>query len=132
MVIAKQAVALGYGWAAVAGTIAAMAAVIAKAVSSQFDWRLQLLSYACVVLLNVSMWSCYVNSLKALTSLQATVVNFATNFLVSGFTGFFLFRESLHFQWFAGAVLIVLGTFILSQSSTEPDHGHSGTKSSLD
>lgn len=44
------------------------------------------------------MWGCYVNSLKALSSLQATVTNFATNFLSSGLAGFFLFEEVLQFQ----------------------------------
>ncbi|VAI10091.1 unnamed protein product [Triticum turgidum subsp. durum] len=32
------------------------------------------------------MWGCYVNSLKALSSLQATVTNFAANFISSGFS----------------------------------------------
>lgn len=44
---------------------------------------------------NVTMWGCYVNSLRALSSLQATVTNFATNFLSSGLAGFFLFGEVL-------------------------------------
>ncbi|KAJ0786031.1 putative transmembrane protein [Helianthus annuus] len=48
-----------------------------------------------VILFNVMMWGCYVNSLKALSSLQATVTNFATNFLSSGLAGFFLFEEPL-------------------------------------
>lgn len=44
------------------------------------------------------MWGCYVNSLKALSSLQATVTNFATNFLTSGLAGFFLFEEALSYK----------------------------------
>jgi hypothetical protein len=35
------------------------------------------------------------NSLKALSSLQATVTNFATNFISSGLAGYFLFEEPL-------------------------------------
>ncbi|CAN4093948.1 unnamed protein product [Withania somnifera] len=65
------------------------------------------------------MWGCFVNSLKALSSLQATVTNFATNFLSSGLAGFFLFGEPLPIQWFAGASLIVLGVIVLSKSSIE-------------
>ncbi|OEL37617.1 hypothetical protein BAE44_0001366 [Dichanthelium oligosanthes] len=41
------------------------------------------------------MWGCYVNSLKALSSLQATVTNFAANFISSGLAGYFLFHEPL-------------------------------------
>lgn len=60
--------------------------------------RKQLIKYGLVVLFNVTMWGCYVNSLKALSSLQATVTNFATNFITSGLAGFFFFHESLSFQ----------------------------------
>lgn len=60
--------------------------------------KFQLVRYGLVVLFNVVMWGCYVNSLKALSSLQATVTNFATNFLTSGLAGFFLFQELLSFK----------------------------------
>lgn len=59
---------------------------------------LQILRYGLVIVFNVTMWGCYVNSLKALSSLQATVTNFATNFLTSGLAGYFLFEEALSFQ----------------------------------
>lgn len=60
--------------------------------------NLQLIKYGCVVIFNVTMWGCYINSLKALSSLQATVTNFATNFLSSGLAGFLLFQERLPIQ----------------------------------
>ncbi|XP_019244943.1 PREDICTED: uncharacterized protein LOC109224843 isoform X1 [Nicotiana attenuata] len=103
----------GYVWAVAAGFNAALAAISAKFFSSQ------LIKYGCVVIFNVTMWGCYVNSLKALSSLQATVTNFATNFLSSGLAGFLLFQEPLPIQWFAGAALIVLGVIVLSKSSIE-------------
>lgn len=59
-------------------------------------------------------------SLKALTSLQATVLNFASNFLISGLAGFLCFNEALHGQWFLGAFLIVLGILLLSKADKEP------------
>ncbi|KAJ4954970.1 hypothetical protein NE237_011753 [Protea cynaroides] len=103
----------GYAWAILAGLNAALAAIAAKLIFSQ------LIKYGLVIFFNVIMWGCYINSLKALSSLQATVTNFATNFLSSGLAGFLLFEESLSPQWFAGATLIVLGVFILSKSSIE-------------
>ncbi|XP_047179154.1 uncharacterized protein LOC124845990 isoform X1 [Vigna umbellata] len=103
----------GYAWAVSAGFNAALAAISVKLPLQQF------LRYGMVLLFNVTMWACYVNSLKALSSLQATVTNFATNFISSGLAGFFLFRESLSFQWFAGAILIIIGVVILSNSSIE-------------
>ncbi|KAK4804144.1 hypothetical protein SAY86_003961 [Trapa natans] len=103
----------GYIWAAGAGLNAALAAVSAKLIPSQ------VIRYGLVVLFNVIMWGCYVNSLKSLSSLQATVTNFATNFLTSGLAGFFLFDELLTLKWFAGAFLIVIGVVVLSKSSVE-------------
>ncbi|PIM99094.1 hypothetical protein CDL12_28415 [Handroanthus impetiginosus] len=78
----------GYAWAISAGLNAALAAISAKFFSSQ-------LKYALVVFFNVIMWGCYFNSMKSLSSLQATVTNFATNFLSSGLSGFLLFEEAL-------------------------------------
>ncbi|KAF8405338.1 hypothetical protein HHK36_010242 [Tetracentron sinense] len=103
----------GYAWAISAGLTAALAAISAKLFSSQF------IKYGLVIFFNVTMWGCYVNSLKALSSLQATVTNFATNFLSSGLAGFFLFEEALSSKWFAGAILIILGVLVLSKSSIE-------------
>ncbi|KAJ8647931.1 hypothetical protein MRB53_000954 [Persea americana] len=87
--------------------------------SFEEDNHSMLVKYGFVIFFNVTMWGCYVNSLKALPSLQATVTNFATNFLSSGLAGFFLFGEPLSSRWFAGALLIVLGVFVLSKSSIE-------------
>nr|AFK43420.1 unknown [Lotus japonicus] len=101
----------GYAWAVSAGFNAALAAISVKLPLHQF------VRYGLVLLFNVTMWGCYVNSLKALSSLQATVTNFATNFISSGLAGFFFFREPLSFQWFAGALLIIIGVVILSNSS---------------
>ncbi|KAI9084674.1 hypothetical protein K1719_033318 [Acacia pycnantha] len=103
----------GYAWAISAGFCAAMAAISAKLSMLQF------LRYGLVVVFNVVMWACYVNSLKSLSSLQATVTNFATNFISSGLAGFFLFQEVISYKWVAGALLIVIGVFILSKSGIE-------------
>ncbi|KAL6524771.1 hypothetical protein OROMI_030364 [Orobanche minor] len=102
----------GYAWAVSAGLNAALAAISAKFFSSQ-------LKYALVIFFNVVMWGSYVNSMRSLSSLQATVTNFATNFLCSGLSGFFLFEEALPVKWFAGAVLIMTGVVVLSKSSIE-------------
>ncbi|GAB2219570.1 hypothetical protein Droror1_Dr00007207 [Drosera rotundifolia] len=107
----------GYASAISAGVFAALAAISAKLFSSQ------LIKYGFVVLFNVTMWGCYTNSLRALSSLQTTVASFAANFLSSGVAGFFLFEEKLSLKWFIGALLIVLGVLILSKSSTDQkDH----------
>lgn len=72
-------------------------------ISNQFSFiSKQFVKFGLVIFFNVTMWGCYVNSLKALSSLQATVTNFATNFLSSGLAGFFLFEEALSFKVYYG------------------------------
>ncbi|KAF4375335.1 hypothetical protein F8388_024026 [Cannabis sativa] len=101
----------GYAWAISAGLNAALAAISAKLFTSE------IIRYGLVLLFNLTMWVSYVNSLRSLSSLQATVTNFATNFLTSGLAGYFLFEEPLSIQWFSGALLIVVGVLILSKTS---------------
>ncbi|KAL6272580.1 hypothetical protein ACE6H2_023272 [Prunus campanulata] len=52
----------GYAWAISAGLNAALAAVSAKLITPQ------IVRYGLVILLNATMWGCYVNSLKAVFS----------------------------------------------------------------
>lgn len=81
----------------------------------------QLVKYGLVIFFNVLMWGCYVNSLKALSSLQATVTNFAINFLTSGLAGFFLFEEALSFKVitkFAARMVNVFSIAILTIATT--------------
>jgi drug/metabolite transporter (DMT)-like permease len=88
----------------------------------QMRWEGRVGCYVGVVTCNVAMWTLYVRSLASLSSLQATVLNFAANFLLSGFAGFLIFEEATHFQWFLGATLIVMGIMVLSKAevSSEP------------
>ncbi|KAI5083793.1 hypothetical protein GOP47_0003536, partial [Adiantum capillus-veneris] len=113
--------ASGWLWASAAGCAAATSAVLAKLLSPQLLPLLRVLGYGGVVLLNVLMWSCYVRSLKVLSSLQATVVNFASNFLISGLAGYLCFSEHLPPQWFLGAFLIVTGIVLLSEADTSKE-----------
>ncbi|CAK9864666.1 unnamed protein product [Sphagnum jensenii] len=110
------------GVAIAAGATAAMAAVLAKFASPQMRWEGRVGCYVGVVACNVAMWTLYVRSLASLSSLQATVLNFSANFLLSGFAGFLIFEEATHFQWFLGAALIVMGIMVLSKAevSSEP------------
>ncbi|BBN06781.1 hypothetical protein MPTK1_3g23850 [Marchantia polymorpha subsp. ruderalis] len=110
---------LAWGWACAAGACAATSAIMAKLASPLERWDFKVACYAIVVLCNVSMWSLYVRSLTALSSLQATVVNFGSNFLLSGLAGFLIFSEPAHFEWFAGAGFILAGIWVISNAGEE-------------
>ncbi|XP_038978211.1 LOW QUALITY PROTEIN: uncharacterized protein LOC103699650 [Phoenix dactylifera] len=106
----------GYAWAVAAGLNAALAAVSAKLFTFPLFKHMAL-----VLFFNITMWGCYVNSLKAshLCKLRHKLRN---NFLSSGLAGYFIFEEPLPSRvtnMVAGAILIILGVFILSQSSIE-------------
>lgn len=117
--MAKADQGLGRALAIAAGGAAALAAVFAKLAAPDARWELRLACYACVVACNVAMWTLYVRSLTRLPSLQATVFNFAANFLLSGLAGFLLFGETAHWQWVLGASLIVIGITVLSKADVE-------------
>lgn len=113
--------ALGRALAVAAGGAAATAAILAKLASPHSQWQLRLVWYAGVVACNVAMWTLYVRSLTRLSSLQATVFNFAANFLLSGLAGFVLFGEAAHGQWVVGAALIVAGITVLGKADVNVD-----------
>lgn len=110
---------LGRALAAAAGAAAAIAAVFAKLASTDARWELRLACYGAVVACNVAMWTLYVRSLTRLPSLQATVFNFAVNFLLSGVAGFLVFGEDAQWQWGLGASLIVMGITVLSKADVK-------------
>ncbi|XP_024381977.1 uncharacterized protein [Physcomitrium patens] len=121
-------VAGGRVLAAAAGGAAAMAAIFAKVASPEVRWELRLACYICVVACNVMMWTLYVRSLNRLSSLQATVFNFAANFLLSGLAGFLLFGEAAHLQWLLGAALIVAGITVLGRADVSVEAEKSSVK----
>ncbi|KAL3693395.1 hypothetical protein R1sor_007046 [Riccia sorocarpa] len=112
---------LAWAWACAAGACAATSAIMAKLASPLERWEYKAACFAIVILCNVSMWSLYVRSLTALSSLQATVVNFGSNFLLSGLAGFIIFNEPAHFQWFVGASFILAGIWVISTASDETE-----------
>lgn len=124
----KGRAAAGRALAVAAGGAAATAAIFAKFASPETRWELRVACYGGVVACNVAMWTLYVRSLTCLPSLQATVFNFAANFLLSGLAGFLLFGESAHFQWLLGASLIVMGITVLSKADANVDGDKKETK----
>ena len=63
---------------------------------------------------NAAMTSCYVQALHASSSVQATVISFALNFLLSAAVGWAVFGEPLSLRWWAGAVLTMVGVALVA------------------
>eukprot|EP00903_Cladosiphon_okamuranus_P009119 g8712.t1 len=71
-------------------------------------------SLAGMFLVNAVMLSTFLKALQMSGSTVATVINFATNFLLSGISGRIVFGERLPASWFCGASLVVAGVVLLS------------------
>ena len=73
---------------------------------------------------NALMVSLFVRSLHRSGTTIATVLNTASNFLVSALIGWAVFGESLTLQWFCGASLIVAGVLIVGGAAAHPEDRH--------
>eukprot|EP00386_Alphamonas_edax_P009804 GDKI01032102.1.p2 GENE.GDKI01032102.1~~GDKI01032102.1.p2 ORF type:complete len:179 (+),score=53.41 GDKI01032102.1:79-615(+) len=83
-------------------------------VSLYAAWPLRGVMVVAMILLNSLMLKYYVDAMKRWSALQATVLNFALNFLLSALVGNALFGEHLPFKWWLGASLITCGVFLIS------------------
>ncbi|XP_070574659.1 transmembrane protein 42-like [Ptychodera flava] len=135
---------LGFSLAVSAGLCAAMASVCAKlamasdavaqlCIASKLKYDildivipdcesialyLRFLCFAMIFLFNAMMWTLFVKSLrKCSSSLEATLINTATNFFVSGVMGQMLFGETMSLLWWFGASLIVIGLLFVHRGT---------------
>jgi len=135
------ATTVGFVYAVLAGSTAAMASVFGKlAMDSSHlsglvrilfpsgessDSIVRILQGCCIgmiILCNMGMWSLFVRALDRLpSSLIATAVNTAVNFFLSAFLGSILFGEGLPVLWWAGASIILLGLLLLNHSKPAED-----------
>jgi hypothetical protein len=62
-----------------------------------------------LVVLNSIMLSLYVNVLQAVSALQASLLAFVCNYLISTTFGIVMFGEAISLQWVLGATLMTAG-----------------------
>jgi drug/metabolite transporter (DMT)-like permease len=77
------------------------------------------LIFLCVLLFNSIMLSLYVRVLQAVSALQASLLAFVCNYLVSTVMGIILFGEQLSPIWIVGAVLMTLGAIRISSPAPQ-------------
>lgn len=74
-----------------------------------------------MVLANLLMFRSFNRALQACqTTLEASIVNTASNFLFTAAFGQLLFDEYLSQTWWIGTVLIIIGTFLVGLESSSP------------
>lgn len=79
-----------------------------------------------ILLLNSTMLSFYVRLLQAVSALQASLLAFVFNYVVTTIFGILLFHETISLQWALGAVLMTAGAF--RAGSLEPKAAHTHKK----
>lgn len=73
----------------------------------------------CVLLFNSVMLSLYVQVLQEISALQASLLAFVCNYLISTGFGIVIFGESISPAWALGAFLMTLGALRISQTPTQ-------------
>lgn len=112
-----------------AGMFAGLAAVFSKLAldDSKFsqDWEYQwrICFIGMVVVCNVLMWLLFVRSLHSVPSVViAMIFNTTTNFITTGFLGYFIFQEEVKINWFLGILCMMLGIVFLKLGIIEKEN----------
>ncbi|ESZ89845.1 hypothetical protein SBOR_9776 [Sclerotinia borealis F-4128] len=76
---------------------------------------------------NGIMWTLFTKALARGTStVQVSIINTSSNFMITAVLGFIIFSESLPPLWFLGAALLVAGNVIIGRREEEEKGGISG------
>ncbi|EDN92637.1 hypothetical protein SS1G_08500 [Sclerotinia sclerotiorum 1980 UF-70] len=71
---------------------------------------------------NGIMWTLFIKALARGTStVQVSIINTSSNFMITAVLGFIIFSESLPPLWFLGAALLVAGNVIIGRREEEED-----------
>jgi drug/metabolite transporter (DMT)-like permease len=67
------------------------------------------------------MWGLYTRALSmAPSSIQASIVNTSSNFIITALLGMGVFGEKLPMQWWIGAGLLISGSVVIGRREEEP------------
>ena len=83
-----------------------------------------------ILLFNSVMLSLYVQVLQEVSALQASLLAFVCNYLISTVVGIMLFGESISPMWALGAFLMTLGALRITQAPKAKARRKSSKKSS--
>jgi drug/metabolite transporter (DMT)-like permease len=81
---------------------------------------LRLLCFGLMLACNATMVAFYLRALAQNASVVATVGSTAVNYLVTGATGWLLFRESVGSSWLLGSLFISTGLCLIAMSQDGP------------
>lgn len=94
------------------------------------DYLVKVFFFALILLFNSIMLSLYIRVLQAVSALQASLLAFVCNYLVSTAMGILLFGENISSQWIFGAMLMTAGAIRIASKNGEaqPTRTHAKNK----
>ena len=104
------------------GFCAALGGLMAKLGLTDFSFQnldltdsvLRLLCLVITVFLNIAMFTFFARALTTCKSgIEASLINTATNLVVTGLLGHVIFSEALDLYWWMGTVLITAGGYFV-------------------
>ena len=101
------------------GSLASVCGKIAFGDTFADDIIMRIIFGVGIILVNSVMLSLYVQVLQEVSALQASLLAFVCNYLISTLVGIVLFGESISSSWIIGASLMTLGAIRISQSPPE-------------
>ncbi|KAL0271020.1 UNVERIFIED_CONTAM: hypothetical protein PYX00_008267 [Menopon gallinae] len=107
------------------GLCAAFASIFGKLsgldyynIDSRLVICLRIFCFLTMIALNGLMWNFFVKALQSSkSSLEATILNTATNYVSSGLLAYVIFGEVTGILWWSGITLILLGVMVITNSS---------------
>jgi len=108
--------------ALISATCGSMASVCGKMAFTDSDWLplyLRIVFGLGILGFNSIMLSLYVQVLQSVSALQASLLAFVCNYIVSTLVGITIFNESISMYWIAGATLMTLGAIRISRDKPQ-------------
>jgi uncharacterized membrane protein len=95
------------------------------------DYIVRAVFFLLILVFNSVMLSFYIRVLQAVSALQASLLAFVCNYLVSSAIGLLLFGEHISVQWILGAMLMTAGAIRISVGGggSESSEGRNKVKS---
>lgn len=92
---------------------------------------IRVIFFALMIACNAVMWTIFTKALRlCTTTLEATVINTASNFFFTAIFGQTLFGEQLTFLWWLGTLFILLGLLLMHRGSLEEKRNLAGPQHS--
>jgi len=85
---------------------------------------IRMICFGMIFLCNAMMWTVFVKAMqKCASTVEATLINTASNLTFTAILGYLLFAESLALLWWIGMTFIVVGMCFIMYDSEQSESG---------